>query len=321
MISVIIPYYQNDPNVLSRAITSVLLQKVEGCLEILVIDDQSPAPPCDDISAGLPCGWSLKIISKKNGGPGSARNVGLDNVSPDSKYVAFLDSDDVWADRHLSNAIVALGEDLDFYFSNYLEPGADIDQFQRARKIWPEHHRKLDRANGCYEYLGSMDEQIIIKNVIETSTVVFRRAVLGGVRFREDYRNAFEDHLFWLDAAKISRGFAFSTSVECRYGKGVNIFRSAGLGGERQFRRLKDQINYWRFIRREFGRSKNLKSRIRKCISETRVEFVAEILHRLRRRMTFQIDQVVAFFRVDPMLFILFIPILIKIVIMRKRRL
>ena len=39
---------------------------------------------------------SVQVIVQPNGGPGSARNTGLDSAPPDTRYIAFLDSDDEW---------------------------------------------------------------------------------------------------------------------------------------------------------------------------------------------------------------------------------
>src|SRR5688572_21207423 len=95
-LTVVIPYYQKEPGILRRALASVFAQTLED-FHVLVIDDESPYPIADEL-AGLAQEKRerITVIRQPNGGPGGARNTGLDNVPADSDFVAFLDSDDVW---------------------------------------------------------------------------------------------------------------------------------------------------------------------------------------------------------------------------------
>lgn len=89
-LSVIIPIY-NAENSLDRCVGSVLMQDVLD-MEVILVDDGSPdgcGRLCDE--------WArrdsrIKVIHKDNGGPGSARNAGLDACV--GEYVTFVDSDD-----------------------------------------------------------------------------------------------------------------------------------------------------------------------------------------------------------------------------------
>jgi glycosyltransferase involved in cell wall biosynthesis len=93
-VSVIIPVY-NSSGTLRRALDSVFSQTLLP-REILVVDDGS-----DDweesklIVASYPSSICVHFIRcEKNGGAGVARNAGLKAAS--CRYIAFLDSDDVW---------------------------------------------------------------------------------------------------------------------------------------------------------------------------------------------------------------------------------
>ena len=88
-VSVIIPFY-NETGWLSEAIESVLRQTYP-IHEIIVINDGSK----EDVSALLNLyEGKIKYFYKENGGPSSARNLGINLATGD--YLSFLDSDDVW---------------------------------------------------------------------------------------------------------------------------------------------------------------------------------------------------------------------------------
>ena len=89
-ISVIVPCYGVE-KYLDRCVQSLLRQSLPE-IEIILVDDQSPdrVPEMCDEYALLDS--RIKVIHKKNGGLGFARNSGLDLAS--GEYVAFVDSDD-----------------------------------------------------------------------------------------------------------------------------------------------------------------------------------------------------------------------------------
>ena len=89
-VTVVIPIYKVE-KYLNECILSVVNQTYKN-LEIILVDDESPdrCPQiCDD--------WEkkdhrIKVIHKKNGGLGYARNSGIDIATGD--YIVFVDSDD-----------------------------------------------------------------------------------------------------------------------------------------------------------------------------------------------------------------------------------
>ena len=89
-ISVIVPVYNIIPY-LPRCVESLRTQTYEN-LEILLIDDgstdETPAL-CDRLATE---DERIRVFHKKNGGPSSARNFGLQQAG--GEYVGFVDSDD-----------------------------------------------------------------------------------------------------------------------------------------------------------------------------------------------------------------------------------
>lgn len=89
-VSIIVPVYNVEPY-LDRCMQSLLKQTLKE-IEIIMVDDESPdhCPQlCEDYKAKYS---NVKVVHKKNGGLGFARNSGLEVAK--GEYVAFIDSDD-----------------------------------------------------------------------------------------------------------------------------------------------------------------------------------------------------------------------------------
>lgn len=89
-ISIIVPVY-NVERYLARCINSLQNQTLKE-IEIILVDDQSPdncPQMCDEY---VQSDERIKVVHKKNGGLGFARNSGLDVAV--GEYVMFVDSDD-----------------------------------------------------------------------------------------------------------------------------------------------------------------------------------------------------------------------------------
>lgn len=302
-VAVVIPYYQERPGILSRALSSIAAQVAVDAIDVLVVDDGSPAPPAPELAAAtLPAHVRVRVLAQPNGGPARARNAALNAIGEDATFIAFLDSDDEWLPTHLCNAIAALGSDNHFYFANFREPGAQHDAFGSDGRLQRSDHPALPVGSNCHQYSGSLAKQIISANVIETSTVVFRRARFGDLRFREDYSSAFEDYLFWLAVADRAPGVAFSWDVECQYGLGVNVWRGTGFGSPRAFRNLLAQCRYVKEIQQRPEAATIEPAIIARKRRSYRECFVAECVYRFRRGQSLDMRNVVGLFREDPAL-------------------
>lgn len=118
LISVIIPTY-NRVNLLGNAIKSALKQSYPN-LEVIVVDDGS-TDETEQLLQNFP---EVKYVKKTNGGQASARNMGLKYAK--GKYIASLDSDDVWHETFLDKMVSKIEEaELDFVFANWQQQQAD----------------------------------------------------------------------------------------------------------------------------------------------------------------------------------------------------
>lgn len=98
LVSIVMPTY-NSGEVVQETIKTVLAQTYSNW-ELIIIDDCSV-----DNTRSILEELALKdrrircFFSKQNNGAGVSRNIGLDNAS--GRYIAFLDSDDLWVQDKL----------------------------------------------------------------------------------------------------------------------------------------------------------------------------------------------------------------------------
>lgn len=89
-VSVIIPVY-NVEKYLSTCLTSCINQTLYD-IEILCVNDGSTDSSLDKLETFAMMDERIRVINKTNGGPSSARNVGI--KAANGKIIMFLDSDD-----------------------------------------------------------------------------------------------------------------------------------------------------------------------------------------------------------------------------------
>jgi succinoglycan biosynthesis protein ExoW len=283
-VAVIIPFFQRRPGILARALESALCQTGPFDLSVVVVDDASPVPAVDEVEALAPeLRPRVTVLRQANAGPGAARNRGLDALGTDVDCVAFLDSDDQWRPGHVARAVRVLTDGCDLFFSNYRDIGRDVSGFDERGHIDPGAHDLLDSAEGLYGYRGDLRDAVLTGCPIETSTVIFRRAAFADLRFREEFRNAYEDYMFWFEMAAAMPRVAFSTEVATQYGEGVNLYRGAAADSDAAFRVLVGSTRFGAAVRRRFALSPPQRRSIAERLDRNRRAVTAQLMHRLRR--------------------------------------
>ena len=227
-ISVVIPFFQRDPGILTRALNSIQSQDVpdDWAVEVIVVDDASPCPAQDEVDAlHLKEPLRLKVIRQQNGGVAAARNRGLDEVDPSATVIAFLDSDDIWPANHLAHAIQALNNGFDFYFTDNRRAGHHGSYIAHCAPETGGIVAHAQQKAGVVEIPVDQIVGLIVKEFpTQASTVVYKRKVAAELRFNTTLKTAGEDVLFFsMLASKAKRiGFDLEGCVEC--GSGVNIY-------------------------------------------------------------------------------------------------
>lgn len=141
MASIIMPVY-NSEKFMSAAIESVLCQTYSDW-ELVIIDDGS-----SDHSKEIATKFSLRdqritiVHNEQNLGIAKTRNRGIERVT--GKYVAFLDSDDLWLPNKLEEQLAIMEKNnIDFSCSSYFvcdENGAILNErnFRKGFKTYKE---------------------------------------------------------------------------------------------------------------------------------------------------------------------------------------
>lgn len=208
LVSVVIPFYANL-EWLIEAVDSVLEQTYKN-LEIIVINDGSH----ENVDTFM-FKYREKIVYyfKENGGSGSARNYGIDIAK--GKYIAFLDSDDLWLPEKLER---------------------QVEQMENGKLAWS--HCSYETFGDGPHYISDASElngyvfpKAMINSRIGTPCVIIRSSILKDnptLRFNEQMRRS-QDVYMWT---VMSREFELGSIKEilCRVRMRKNISeRSAFL--------------------------------------------------------------------------------------------
>jgi glycosyltransferase involved in cell wall biosynthesis len=168
MVSIVIPSY-NRALVISNAINSILNQSYQN-FEIFVIDDGS-TDNTEELVCKI-CDPRIVYVKQENGGGGKARNTGIDLAR--GNYIAFLDSDDLFCEFHIEQAIALVCESS-CVFSQIMVKREDNSIFLKPpRSPLPEEDISEYLLNG--------------RGFIQTSTIVLPTKIAREVRFDESLR-------------------------------------------------------------------------------------------------------------------------------------
>ena len=182
MVSIITPSY-NSEQFISQTIDSVLAQTYENW-ELIIIDDCSIDNSNKIIEAHMQRSEKIKLILlKNNSGPAIARNKGIEQAK--GRYIAFLDSDDLWMPEKLSKQLTFMQKnDIALSFTSYYhmeEESEKIIQYIYA----------LNKVNYS---------ELLKKNIIGCFTVMYDTEKLGKV-YMPDIRKR-QDYALWLTILK-----------------------------------------------------------------------------------------------------------------------
>ena len=216
-ISIIIPIY-NVEKYLSKCVQSARHQTLQD-IEIILVDDESPdgcPHMCDEYAIQ---DSRIKVVHKKNGGLGLARNSGLEVAT--GEYVTFLDSDDFvdsYTYEHLYN--IAKSEDLDavyYKFKRFVNENEvmQADICNEIKKYENEDVKELMLDIIASEPLAKVDHKIHCSSC----TAMYRFEIIkkNNVRFHSERELISEDLIFNLDFLKYANKVAFNNGSHYHY--------------------------------------------------------------------------------------------------------
>jgi len=177
-VSVIIPTY-NRGRMLKEAIDSVLGQDYPH-FELVVVDDGSTDATAERLKT---YGQDLVVIRQPNRGVSAARNAGIAAAS--GRYIAFLDSDDLWLPQKLTRQVR--------FFNQY--PDALVCQ---TEEIWMRNGRRVNPGLRHRKISGMIFEPSLHLCLVSPSAVMIRRSLFDAVGLFDESLPACEDYDLWL---------------------------------------------------------------------------------------------------------------------------
>lgn len=176
-LSIIIPVY-NTGKYLRRCVESILKQELRDC-ELLLIDDGSTDNSGETADAIAATDGRISVMHKTNGGPSTARNIGLDRAK--GEYITFIDSDDEIAPDTLRPLIDTLDRN----------PGYDIIEYTLRENVGRQDERPFILPERIYSNAIEWLADGGLRHCWMCNKI-FRRKLFGHTRFDPAIKH-FED--------------------------------------------------------------------------------------------------------------------------------
>jgi len=210
LVSVIIPTY-NRGRALKEAIDSVLAQNFSD-FELIVVDDGSTDNTQDILSSYKE---DIIVLKQNNKGVSSARNRGITSAS--GRFIAFLDSDDLWLPQKLSIQV-------DFFNAN---PDALICQ---TEEIWLRNGIRVNPKKRHKKLSGDIFEPSLYLCLVSPSAVMIKRSLFENTGMFDETLPACEDYDMWLRVSSRYPVYLIATPLIIkRGGHADQLSRFSGL--------------------------------------------------------------------------------------------
>ena len=216
LVSIIMPNY-NGERFLPETLESVLNQTYANW-ELLIVDDCSTDGSREIIASYADKDARVRpVFLEENSGAAQARNIAL--LAAKGRWIAFLDSDDLWLPGKLERQIAFMtANGYKFSCTKYSqidENSQPLYKVVSSPKVISKH--KIFR----YNYIGCL-------------TAMYDAGAIGVLQINPEVGNGRNDYALWLKAAKIEKCY-FCDELLAQYrvrtsslshGRGVRIVRT-----------------------------------------------------------------------------------------------
>jgi glycosyltransferase involved in cell wall biosynthesis len=177
-VTAVIPCY-NHGRYLNQSIGSIKKQSYTDW-EIIIVNDGST----DEYTNKLLKNYfdpKVKIITTKNQGLPTARNIGIKNST--SEYILTLDADDYFEQTFLEKAVKILNQEKEFGVVTCM-----IQSFGKNHNIWTP--------------LGGDVKNFLVDNNCGASCLFRRQFWLDAGGYFEEFKSGYEDWDFWISGTE-----------------------------------------------------------------------------------------------------------------------
>ena len=186
-VSVVIPTF-NREGFIEQCVVSALQQSKKPD-EVIVVDDGSSDKTWDVLrtlgfSDSKEERNSLRYIFQRNKGVSAARNLGI--KASKFRYIAFLDSDDLWLEKKLEKQISSLESQSIRY------------RLSHTNEIWVRNGVRVNAHLKHEKNGGDIFIQCLKLCCISPSSSLVHRSVFDDFGFFDENLPACEDYDFWL---------------------------------------------------------------------------------------------------------------------------
>jgi glycosyltransferase involved in cell wall biosynthesis len=183
-VGVVLPTFERPEETL-RAVESVLAQSLPVS-QIIVVDDGSSRESLNQLKAKLE-GLPIELIELPHSGhPGIARNGGLDKI--ETEWVAFLDSDDLWAPEKIKLQFDQIEE------MSALAVCSNATLLSSRQSLFSRIPKRIS------------NRKLLRRNLIVTSSVLVKTSILREVDgfATSTFSRGSEDYATWLRISTLS---------------------------------------------------------------------------------------------------------------------
>ena len=225
LVSVITPAY-NCSETIGETIESVMGQTYRNW-EMIIVDDCSADNTVDVVSDYVKKDERIKLMRlEKNSGSAAARNTAIQNAK--GRFIALLDSDDMWKPEKLERQLAFMTEKgYSFSFTAY-------DVFRASS----DKHRRIFEVPSKINY-----KQYLRNSIIGCLTVMIDKDAIPDFHMENGY---LEDVLTWM--------FYLKKGITA-YGLNENLASYRLCEKSKSARKLKNAKRYYQCLKRQEGLS------------------------------------------------------------------
>lgn len=218
LVSIITPAFRAE-KIVAETIRSVQAQTYPDW-QLLIVDDGSPDDTAKVVSEFAAKDPRIQLIRQNNAGPAMARQAGLNHAK--GRYIAFLDSDDLWLPEKLERQLAFMAKHrAALSYTSFRRIQADGSGMGHMIRIPPKLTYGLLLGN----------------TAIATSTVLIDRSIVGEFKMTKTY---YDDFVLWLGILK--RG-------HMAWGLNEDLMRYRVMGGSVSRNKAKSARMVWQTYR------------------------------------------------------------------------